>query len=194
MSNWDYAISTPTEKWRSAMTLPRSLSLSKIKDQYILKNTIIEGFNTLLSDLEIEESDKYPSEFESANLQRSVIRFDAVIKDKLEIELSNSLGDTYLIAYDAAEGLFYTDRTNSGLVDFNEKFLMTPKQKMNIGTREKLTFELVLDASSIEIFINDGQYVMTNQIFPKADYDHFKIKSSDTGIKNFKTQSVKSTL
>ena len=179
MSNWDYAISTPTETWRSAMTLPRTLSLAKINDRYILKNTIIEGFDALLSDLEVENSDNYPYEFESAKLQQSVIRFDAEINNKLEIELSNGLGETYIIVYDAAEGLFYTDRTNSGLVDFNEKFLMTPQQKVEIGTRDKLAIELVLDASSIEIFINDGEYVMTNQIFPREDYDRFKIKPSD---------------
>jgi fructan beta-fructosidase len=195
MSNWDYAISTPTEKWRSAMTLPRTLSLAKINDQYILKNNIIEGFDALLSDLEVENSDNYPYEFESAKLQQSVIRFDAEIKDNLEVQLSNDLGDTYIILYDAAEGLFHTDRTNSGLVDFNEKFLMTPKQKMNIGARDKLAIELVLDASSIEIFINDGEYVMTNQIFPRENYNHFQIKRRDgTVISNFKLQIVKSTL
>ena len=27
MSNWDYAVKVPTDPWRSAMTVPRELSL-----------------------------------------------------------------------------------------------------------------------------------------------------------------------
>ncbi|MBT8394367.1 MAG: glycoside hydrolase family 32 protein [Bacteroidia bacterium] len=195
MSNWDYAITTPTKTWRSAMTLPRKLSLERINDKYILKSTIIDGFDSLLSNMDIENSDKYPFEFESEKLQHSVISFEVKINDKLEIELSNVLGDTYLISYDPVDGIFFTDRTNSGIVDFNKKFLMTPQQKILIGKKEKLKIELVLDASSIEIFLNEGEFVMTNQIFPKKDYHRFVIKKTDgLVIDNFKIQSVKSTL
>ncbi|MEL6303458.1 MAG: glycoside hydrolase family 32 protein, partial [Bacteroidota bacterium] len=38
MSNWDYARDTPTESWRSAMTLPRKLFLEKDGEDYWLKN------------------------------------------------------------------------------------------------------------------------------------------------------------
>lgn len=195
MSNWDYAITTPTEKWRSAMTLPRTLSLEKIEDKYILKSKIIDGFDSLLSEVEIKKSDRDPYEFQSEKLQQSVISFDVILKDKLEIVLSNNVGDIYVIGYDLSDGIFYTDRTNSGLVDFNKKFLMNPRQKIPIGKKEILSLELVLDASSIEIFLNDGEYVLTNQIFPREEYDHFKIKKSDgIDINNFKIQSVNSTL
>ena len=195
MSNWDYAISTPTEKWRSAMTLPRTLSLAKIEDRYILKSTIIEGFDSLLSEVEIGNSDKYPYDFKYDQLQQSVIQFDAEVKNKLQIELSNDLGDAYIMLYDSNSGIFYADRTKSGVVDFSDKFLMTPQQKVEIGKSNKLSVQLVVDASSIEIFLNDGAYSMTNQIFPRKDYDRFKITKSDgTVISNFKIQSVKSTL
>jgi fructan beta-fructosidase len=36
MSNWQYANLVPTEKWRSAMTTPRDLSLQKINDKYYI--------------------------------------------------------------------------------------------------------------------------------------------------------------
>ena len=39
MSNWDYANKVPTEKWRSAMTVPRDLSLEKIGDKYYISST-----------------------------------------------------------------------------------------------------------------------------------------------------------
>lgn len=36
MSNWQYARVVPTEKWRSAMTVPRDLNLEKIGDKYFV--------------------------------------------------------------------------------------------------------------------------------------------------------------
>lgn len=45
MSNWDYAQETPTEKWRSAMTLPRKLKLQAV-------NGTVELFNYPLKSVE----------------------------------------------------------------------------------------------------------------------------------------------
>jgi fructan beta-fructosidase len=43
---------------------------------------------------------------------------------------------------------------------------------------------MLLDKSSLEIFLNKGQYVMTNQIFPNADYTELTLENtSDTEIK-----------
>ena len=195
MSNWDYAITTPTEKWRSAMTLPRKLSLVKIDGKYILKSKLIEGFDSLLTDMDVPKSDSNSYKVKSGKLQQSDIQFDALIKDKLQIVLSNNLDDEYLVEYDPNSGILLTDRTKSGLVDFNEKFLLNPQQKIEIGQRESLSFQLVLDASSIEIFINNGEFVITNQIFPREDFNSFEIKQSNgIEINNFNIKSVKSSL
>ncbi|MBP6557509.1 MAG: glycoside hydrolase family 32 protein [Flavobacterium sp.] len=48
MSNWKYAVKVPTEKWRSAMTLPREMSLIKEKDTYYITQNPISEYNTLL--------------------------------------------------------------------------------------------------------------------------------------------------
>jgi fructan beta-fructosidase len=36
------------------------------------------------------------------------------------------------------------------------------------------------DASSIEIFVDDGRYVFTNQVFPEEPYNRLKIVSDGT--------------
>ncbi|MGK0494577.1 MAG: fructan beta-fructosidase [Maribacter sp.] len=45
MSNWDYARETPTENWRSASTVPRILSISKINGQYEFLNYPLKSFD-----------------------------------------------------------------------------------------------------------------------------------------------------
>ena len=48
---------------------------------------------------------------------------------------------------------------------------------------EEVEVRMLLDKSSLELFINKGQYVMTNQIFPKGAYTILEIKNlGDTSL------------
>lgn len=192
MSNWDYAITTPTESWRSAMTLPRELSLMKEGDTYYLKSPFIEGLNSLAKSIsKTEITGNIPYQFRYNHLQSSVISFDADIQEKLLITFSNSKKESFKISYNINDGFVKLDRTKSGMVDFNEKYKSSAIQKMFIGNKKKLSFKLVLDASSIEIFINGGQYVMTNQIFPNENFSNFEIfPKENVKVSNFKMQFI----
>ena len=61
MSNWLYARNTPTKNWRSAMTLPRKLSLEKIGNNYVLKNSPIQQLKTIIIPEYSEELLNYSS-------------------------------------------------------------------------------------------------------------------------------------
>lgn len=196
MSNWNYATVTPTKKWRSAMTLPRELSVYQQNNQYYLKSKLIEGFNEITSSVSRNKiSGEFPFKFSYENLQQSEISFDAEIKDSLQIELSNSKGEKYIVAYNKASGLFTTNRINSGQVNFSENYLKSAFQTMNIGVKNRLSIKIVLDASSAEIFLNNGEFVMTNQIFPNENFAHFEIlPKADLKIENFNLKEIKNEI
>lgn len=196
MSNWDYATTTPTESWRSAMTLPRELSLMKENERYYLKSPFIEGLNSLAKSIsKTEITGNIPYQFSYDHLQSSVISFEAEIQEKLLITFSNSKKESFKISYNTNDGFVKLDRTKSGLVDFNEKYKTSAIQKMAVGKKKKLVIKLVLDASSIEIFINDGQYVMTNQIFPNERFTDFEIlPKENVKISNFKIQFINKSI
>ena len=193
MSNWGYAITTPTKTWRSAMTLPRELSLIKENNHYILKNNPIDELNSLCKSIsKVEIEGKFPYQFSYRNLQQSVVSFNTEIRDSLVIKLSNNNSEAVTIKYDKNDGLLKLDRTQSGQVDFNEKYKNSSYQTLYIGQKEKLSFKLVLDASSIEIFVNNGEYVMTNQIFPNESFTNFEIfPKNSIKINDFKIQMIR---
>jgi len=193
MSNWNYATVTPTKTWRSAMTLPRELQLLKNEDGYLLKSQLIDGFDKLTSKVpESQLKGNYPTQFSYPNLQHSVISFNATIDNELLLELSNNGGDTYTVGYTKNTGIFSIDRGASGNVDFNDNYKKTAHQTMQIGEKETLSLTIVIDASSVEIFINDGAYVMTTQVFPNSDFTTFEIKKpSGVRITNFEFKEVK---
>ena len=192
MSNWEYATTTPTENWRSAMTLPRELKLIKNGDNYLVKSTMIDGFETRYSTVSAGKvSGSYPSNFEYADLQYSAISFDVSFKDELKVVLSNSLEDKYTFGYKKDSGEFYIDRGQSGLVDFNANYKESSFQTMNIGSRDKLSLNIILDASSVEIFVNDGEYVMTTQVFPQINFTRFRIEqSAEVDVDNFNLNKI----
>ncbi|GAA4281628.1 glycoside hydrolase family 32 protein [Gaetbulibacter aestuarii] len=190
MSNWEYAQTTPTTTWRSAMTLPRSLSLIKSNNRYILKSQLLDTFKSIIKPVEEGSiSGHLPYDFTYEKLQESFISFHAEIKDSLQIQFSNSKGEHYTISYHKDSGVLSADRSQSGLVDFNPNYKNFSFQTIPVGVRDSLSFKIVLDASSIELFINDGVYALTNQIFPTEPYTAFQI-NSDVTISNFEIKQV----
>ena len=190
MSNWNYATTTPTEGWRSAMTLPRELFLTKSENGYNLKTKVIGEIEKVSAELEIkqEKSDKGLS-LNSNELSSSILSFEIVNPNGSEFSLENSSGNKFTMGY--KNGSFYTNRNESGKVDFNEKFTNTEPQKVQIGNLDTLKVKLFIDKSSVEIFLNDGNYAMTNLVYPETPWQTLNIVTNeDSRIKNVKTRKV----
>lgn len=196
MSNWNYARDTPTTNWRSAMTLPRTLSLSTINGDYVLKSNTIEQFNKQLTTAFSKEKIviKKGSEktFDYPKLNQSQIKFKAKNKN-LKLIFTNEVNDTLVLNYDARKQTFAIDRRHSGKVNFEksfgEKIHTTPTPNL---ISNSIDFQIILDWSSIEIFLNGGIYTFTEQIFPNQPYTKLTIQSDENQeIKNCAFQSVK---
>jgi fructan beta-fructosidase len=179
MSNWDYARDTPTEKWRSAMTIPRELTLRKVGDEVSL-------FNYPLKSFEKHVALAYPeSVFQILPTRKRIIplKYSNQSKTKFTLKVPNTQvyfrgenGDSLSIDINRDKKLVTFDRRKSGKVDFSDKF-SSGVQQMPIPNIPDGPIEIVfiLDHSSIELFINGGQYVMTNQIFPNEFYRSISI-------------------
>ncbi|MFV8391669.1 glycoside hydrolase family 32 protein [Flavobacterium sp. LB2P6] len=196
MSNWLYARNTPTKNWRSAMTLPRELSLVKINNSYVLKNSPVEPFKKqLVSEfskdlLRIKPQQKI--NFTYDNFNQSEIKFKAASKN-LKMIFSNEVNDSLVLNYDAAQKTFSIDRRHSGIVNFEQNF---GKEIHKTATpnviSETIDYQIILDWSSIEIFLNEGVYSFTEQIFPNKPYTKLSIQSNEKQeIKNLTVHRIK---
>ncbi len=179
MSNWQYALTTPTTPWRSAMTLPRELTLHKKGGAYYLKNYPIKGFDGLLAkndseDLSLVPSTKKTLRFKEG-LNQSEIVFSTAHKD-FQLEIANELKERITLSFDATSNLVILDRTNAGIKDFHPDFANSLQyMAMNVPLAEEQEIRLILDRSSLELFVNKGEHVMTVQLFPTEAYTDFTI-------------------
>ncbi len=196
MSNWDYARDTPTETWRSAMTVPRKLSLQRVGAGYDLFNYPLDGLETIFKS-EFQENRIIEKEkthhFSFDHFNEAEISFRTAFRT-FDLNFSNQAGDRLTLSLDSEKKEFSLDRRQSGLVDFSEKFA-PGIQRMPVPDLPDDPFEvrILMDWSSIEVFINQGQYVMTAQIFPRENYTQLEAvnhTNSDLIFLDFKVNTA----
>lgn len=197
MSNWAYARDTPTKSWRSAMTLPRKLSLRKIGENYGLINYPLESLQAILEP-KINKIVHVPSKgkefvpFDDFN--QAAVRFSTDAKH-FQLTFKNGLQEDLVLTMDGTNQRFTLDRSKSGKVDFQENFAKEV-QTMPIANLQEGDYEvrILLDWSSVEVFINGGQYVMTAQLFPNENYTDLTIENTGNealSLQDFEISKVK---
>ena len=196
MSNWAYAQNSPTKNWRSAMTLPRELSLAKINGDYVLKSVPVEQFKKqgiiAFSKDEIILKANQKTTFDYQYLNQSQVQLNTK-NENLKLVFSNDTKDSLVINYDVKRKTFAIDRRHSGLVRFEKSFgekihyTKTP----NIIS-ETIDYQIIMDWSSIEIFLNGGVYSFTEQIFPNKPFTKLSIQSDkNQEINDLKIHKIK---
>ncbi len=189
MSNWLYAQQTPTEVWRSAMTLPRELILDKNEKGYFLRQQIPDTFKSILSQQSTKKELPLPYRQEKALLSQAAIKFNFEGK-QLRVKIENNKGE--YLTMELKEGVFSIDRSNSGLTNFSDQFA---KNTQIMPLHDDLNeVQIILDRASVEILLNQGTYSMTNIFFPNEEFSTLNLEG-DSGAKitNYSFSQVKKT-
>lgn len=199
MSNWQYAADVPTTQYRSANTLPREIGIFRAPDGNLYASsapspellslrgkTVASGKGNIGKAV---KSFKLPTTNDGAC--EITAEIDARKGGNVSFTLSNALGEKVTMIYDTAAHTMSFDRRNSGVTSFSENFpaVTAAPTRENNG---KITLRIFIDRSSIELFGNDGQFVMTNLVFPNQPYSQLSVKA-DGGtarLENLKVYSL----
>lgn len=182
MSNWLYGEVVPTEKWRSAMTIPRDLSLKQVGGQLYVASR---------PSPELEKIQADPVSLRDVNMTQSLdlsgrvknlsipcrLDLDLDKAASFSVVLANDAGEQVVIGFDQGQNQYYIDRTKSGKVDFHKEFArrhVAPR----LATGDDMDLTLVLDVSSVELFADEGLSVMTGIFFPNKPYNQVRLEST----------------
>ena len=72
------------------------------------------------------------------------------------------------MCYDREEGVVVIDRKRSG-IPFSGTEESVDIRKCDVGDKESLEFEMLLDINSLEVFIDGGRHVMTANVYPDPE-------------------------
>ena len=186
-----YTKDTPTTNWRGAMSLPRELQLKKIDDSIHLVGKVPANVLENLTDsswsnplIRVENEFEIPFNSKAFFAEFEISKFST--KAGIEI-LSDGINKT-VIGYDPEKNEVFVDRTNSGNTAFNEKFPSIETAPL-LSKLEHTTFKLYVDHSIVEVFVNDGESMITNRIFPTEDGSKITLFSDD--LAEFRNVSIK---
>lgn len=183
MSNWQYAQVVPTQVWRSAMTLPRALSLVETPDGLRIASTPVKELQRLHEGKPIPYTNPLTlkdSVSEGIALPGGAYTLSLMVSlpdtsSGFELMFSNAHDERLQVGLDGATQQYYVDRRHSGDVAFSSAFAARATAPRHQAS-QTISLQLVVDVASIELFADGGTTVMTSIFFPTTPYDTLHIR------------------
>lgn len=189
MSNWEYARDVPTETWRSAMTIPRELKLKKNEKEFVLSSAPVSELSKYVSKTIVKETltvNNQKTIITQSEIDLSRVRIQLEMNhlksDKYDFTFQNSFGDRLSFGIDNIKKQYYLNRQNSGKVTFSDKFANTISKAPIKNPSNMLKIGVLVDKTSIEVFYNDGETIMTEIFFPNEPFEAFSINTTDAAL------------
>ncbi len=173
MSNWQYAGQVPTDPWRGVMTFPRELMLTETAEGYRViqkpireiellrtnaynyNNIIVKPHNGILNNI-------YGDTLEI------IAKFKNISSEEFGFKVRQSDKEETIVGYDTLKNHIFIDRDKSGRSEFHDDFAGKHFAEL-IGDNEIIKMHILVDSSSVELFVNDGLVSITDLIFPAPE-------------------------
>jgi fructan beta-fructosidase len=180
-NNWNYANALPTSPWKSVMSISRELSVKKINGQWQLIQSPVAALSSLKG-LEQEmknisvEGEKLIN-FSSQQMGIELV-FEKGTGSSFGIQLAAGNGHPIEIGYESSTNKIYIDRSKTANQSFNERFVALNRFETILPSSSKeLKLKVFFDQSIVEVFVNDGEAVLTAQLFPDKDDNRIQLFS-----------------
>lgn len=180
MQSWDSNIRPTNQKWSCMMTLPRELEM---KDGRLFQHPVRE----------IENYHTNPVKYEKQEISGtcSLPKVKGRMVD-LSVEICSGDFEEFIISfaqnerfstsltYDKKKDTLEIDRTYSGMVRDT-----ISRRKVNIkDPKEILKLRLILDKYSVEVFVNDGEQVLSTTFYTPIEADEISFGCNGTARAN----------
>lgn len=201
MNDWAYATQIPTSPWRSAMSIPRKLSLKTIKGKVQLVQQPHPFLDTLERGRPLYQRSWKKLDPGSKKLLFKSQTFDLEItfvpskkSSRVGIDLQTGINGTGTrIGYDFTTQQIFLDRTTSGNTTFNPLFPGVYYAPLSADKNGQIKLRLLVDWSSVEVFGGQGESTITAQIFPlDPDFEVELFSEGDVSNVKLNVRSVES--
>lgn len=178
-SNWLYAGNEPTHPWRCAQTIPRVLRLKAIRrsirlvQQPIRELASLRGENLHVGAADVGDANRRLDEFQSESYEIDA-EFDTGTANEVGFRLRMGKAEQTLAGCDIRKSEVFIDRTKSGTVNFSGDFAGRHPGPVGLSAH-RVKLRLFVDRSSVELFANDGETVISDRIFPSPGSTHLQI-------------------
>src|SRR3954453_10554255 len=199
MNNWNYAGAIPTDPWRSAMSVPRELSLQTLDGQERLVQRPVRELRSLRGRRSFTQHHRtIPQGTTTLPVRGKALEIKADLRirsaQQAGLKVRTGNGEETVIGYDTQTDELYVDRTRSGRVDFSRDF--PGVQRAPLAARHgRVHLRILVDWSSVEVFADGGRRVITDQIFPSPESDGVELfaDGGSAGLDRLKIRHLRSS-
>lgn len=189
MSNWDYANQVPSKYFRSANTVPRELKLASNGNHMIVTSYPVKEMNALKNDKinspeDVTVENEYRIEKlldENEGTYEVELTLTPNAAEIFGFSLENTKNEKVEVKFDKQVKQITMDRRSSGLTAFKDNF--ASEMKAPLTDRKDYRIRLLVDKASAELFVNEGETVMTSIFFPTENMNSLKLFTSKGEIK-----------
>lgn len=194
MQNWDTCNLTDrgNRNWFGQMSTPRELSL---KDGKLIQKPVkeIESYrtaSTTLNDVTVD------GDFLPENLTGRIIDMELTIRPKenkslnsFTINLAQSEEYKITLEYKADSHTLVFDRSRTEM-----RNALCSQSICRVSDSQELKLRILLDTYSAEVFVNDGQQVMTNTFYINPSANKISFHSAGSALLNLTKYDLKGDL
>lgn len=196
-NNWRYANSIPTSPWRGMMSVPRELTLRKVKDElYLIQNPVVtmdkwlsKHEKVIFKDHMIQPGDDLLDEIHTDAFRLKLV-IENIDAELFGIEVLKSVNESTLIGYSTNDSMLFLNRELSGNLGFHESFPSEETATIDLkGNR--IDLEILVDRSIIEVFADNGYRVITDQVFPEHENKGLQLYAKNGSAKVVSFELIK---
>lgn len=182
MGNWRYPYQTPTLGWQGQMSVPRTLTLETRGGEPMLIQrpldlaAIADGDAVTLEALDLTDAEperRVPFDGTAYRLQ-GVLTWDGAAPPRevgVRVRVSGAKGVAFGVR--PVDREVFLDRSTSGTEPLPTRAGGTVafgrRSAARSSVQPQLPFSVLVDASSVEVFLDDGAHVGTNLVFAPDD-------------------------
>lgn len=193
-NNWTYAADIPTDPWRSMMALPRELVLHKKNGAWILYQQPVSAVYGLrnkpwsLDQVKVQGEKDLPVKSQQCEIE---ISWQPASQSVSGLRLAHGSRKGLIIGYDEKNKMLFMDRRDAGTNAFNEKYAQMSIYETKLEKDQgKIRLHIFFDHSIVEVYANEGESVMTMQIFPD-EQDKLIQLFSENGSNTFQNMKIR---
>ena len=183
MNNWLYGNKIPTSPWRGAMSIPRVLALRDtpagvrlVQEPVAELGTLRHGDASVFRGGSLREASDWLAGLGDIAITADIeLTFSGLAGDALVgVTIETGDGEHTSVACSVPDGTLTVDRTKSGITDFDASFPGRSVAPVRV-VDGALKLRVLIDAASVEVFAQDGETVLTNQLFPTSTLRRLRV-------------------
>ncbi len=189
MSNGQYGQNVPTSPWRSMMSIPRELGLRqtpggiRLVQAPVRELQRLRGGHSRFSGGDVAQANAWLARHPVEG-QQLEIRFELEpgTDGPAGVHVLKGPGEQTDVGVDPDRRIAFVDRRKSGKVDFNRDFPGIHEARL-APDEQRTKLHIFADASSLEVFVNDGERVFTDLVFPSPDSRRLQFFDAESGAR-----------